>query len=257
MVGIGLAAAMWWMYFDVVALVAAQRLERAAVGREQNEMARDSYSYLHFLMVAGIVLVALGVKKTLEHVDDPLKLVPAVALLGGLALYLLGHVAFRYRHTHTVNVQRAVLAALLVAAVPLAIEVSALASLAAVTVLAWLLIVYETRSYGSRRREVRHGDFTAMQEAAPRRSSRNSSSSRLKRTGRSAIGTWPQSVEDHEPRADPPALIAERVGGAGRPGPGGPRRSASARGPPRGGRGSRSRSRLATAATNAWARWPP
>ncbi len=104
-VGIGLAAAMWWMYFDVVALVAARRLERAAVGREQNEMARDSYSYLHFLMVAGIVLVALGVKKTLEHVDDPLKLVPAVALLGGLALYLLGHVAFRYRHIHTVNVR--------------------------------------------------------------------------------------------------------------------------------------------------------
>ena len=106
-VGIGLAAAMWWLYFDVVALVAARRLERAAVGRVQNEMARDSYSYLHFPMVAGIVLVALGVKKTLEHVDDPLEVETAFALLGGLALYLLGHVAFRYRHIHTINVQRA------------------------------------------------------------------------------------------------------------------------------------------------------
>jgi len=158
-VGIGLAAAMWWMYFDVVALVAARRLERAAVGREQNEMARDSYSYLHFLMVAGIVLVALGVKKTLEHVDDPLKLVPAVALLGGLGLYLLGHVAFRYRHIHTVNVSRTVLALLLVAAVPLAIETSALATLSAVTVATWVLIVFETRRYGDARHQVRHGDY--------------------------------------------------------------------------------------------------
>ena len=40
-------------------------------------MARDSFSYLHLPMVAGIVLVALGLKKTLEHVGDPLKLVPA------------------------------------------------------------------------------------------------------------------------------------------------------------------------------------
>ena len=83
-VGIGIAAALWWLYFDVVALVAARRLADAEVGREQNEMARDSYSILHFPMVAGIVLVALGMKKTLGHVEDPLKLVPAAALLGGI-----------------------------------------------------------------------------------------------------------------------------------------------------------------------------
>ena len=57
-------------------------------------------------MVAGIVLVALGMKKTLGHVEDPLKLVPAAALLGGTAIYLLAHVAFRYRHVHTLNTRR-------------------------------------------------------------------------------------------------------------------------------------------------------
>jgi low temperature requirement protein LtrA len=155
-VGIGLAAAMWWLYFDVVALVAGRRLARAPAGRVQNEMARDSYSYLHFPMVAGIVLVALGMKKTLEHVDDPLELVPAFALLGGQAIYLLAHVAFRWRHIHTVNVQRAVLAALLLALVPVATEIPALASVAMITVLTWLLIVYETRSYGERRARARH-----------------------------------------------------------------------------------------------------
>ena len=61
-------------------------------------------------MVAGIVLVALALKKTLGDVDEPLKLLPAFALLGGLALYLLAHVAFRYRTIHTLNRQRLVLA---------------------------------------------------------------------------------------------------------------------------------------------------
>jgi low temperature requirement protein LtrA len=92
--GIAVAAALWWLYFDIVALVAQRRLSRATAGREQNEIARDSFSYLHFPMVAGIVLLALGLKKTLEHVDDPLKVVPAVAMLGGVGLYLLAHVAF-------------------------------------------------------------------------------------------------------------------------------------------------------------------
>ena len=157
--GIAVAGALWWLYFDIVALVAARRLERAEVGREQNEMARDSYSYLHFLMLAGIILVALGLKKTLEHVDDPLKVVPAFALLGGMACYLLGHVAFRYRHIHTINVQRTVLAVLLVATLPLATEIPALATVVYVTVLTWLLIVYETRGYGESRQLTRHEDY--------------------------------------------------------------------------------------------------
>ncbi len=162
-VGIALAAALWWLYFDVVALVAARRLERAEVGREQNEMARDSYSFLHFPMVAGIVLVALGLKKTIAHVDDPLDVVPAFALLGGMAAYLLGHVAFRYRHIHTINVERAGLAIAFVASLPLAVEIPALATIAYVTVITWLLIVRETRRYGESRRRVRHEDYVPTQ----------------------------------------------------------------------------------------------
>jgi low temperature requirement protein LtrA len=153
--GIALAAALWWIYFDVVALVAARRLAGATVGREQNEMARDSYSYIHFAMVAGIVLVALGLKKTLGDVEDPLKVEPAFALLGGLAIYLLGHVAFRLRNIHTLNRQRLVLAAIFLALIPLAVEISALAILAVVNVLIWGLIVYETTRYGEARARVR------------------------------------------------------------------------------------------------------
>ena len=155
-IGIGVAAAIWWLYFDIVALVAERRLANATPGREQNEIARDSFSYLHFPMVAGIVLLALGLKKTLEHTDDPLKLVPAVALLGGVALYLLAHVAFRWRNVHRFSAQRVLCAAVLVAFLPLAVEVDALVSVAFVAVALTALIVYETVRFAELRDRLRH-----------------------------------------------------------------------------------------------------
>ena len=158
-VGIALAAALWWLYFDVVALVSARRLERAPVGRQQNEMARDSYSYLHFPMVAGIVLVALALKKTLAHVGEDLSSVNAFALLGGVALYLLALVAFRYRHIRSLNSRRTVLAVLALAFLPVATAIPALVSVSAVTLALWVLIVIETRSYGEGRTRVRHADY--------------------------------------------------------------------------------------------------
>ena len=154
--GIVVAAALWWLYFDVVALVSERRLIDAAPGLERNKMARDSFSYLHFPMVAGIVLVALGMKKTLGHVGDPLKLVPTFALLGGTALYLLAHVAFRLRNVHTLNRRRLGLALLLLALVPAVRELPALALLALLAALLTTLISYETMIYGEARDRIRH-----------------------------------------------------------------------------------------------------
>ncbi|MGH8868525.1 MAG: low temperature requirement protein A [Actinomycetes bacterium] len=153
--GVALVSALWWLYFDVVAILGAQRLVNAAEGRERNELARDVYSYMHFLLVAGIVLAAVGLHETLAHVADPLHTVPAFALLGGIAVYLVGHVAVRWRHVRTLNRQRAVVAALLLACVPLATRVPSLVTLATVTALLCLVIVYETMSYGEDRARVR------------------------------------------------------------------------------------------------------
>jgi low temperature requirement protein LtrA len=154
--GIAIAAMLWWQYFDVVAILAERRLSRAEKGQVQNELARDLFSYLHFPMIAGIVLLALGMKKTLEHVDDPLQLVPAVALLGGVALYLLAHVAFRWRSIHTVSSRRLGMAVVMLALVPAAVELPALATVAIVAALMVGLVVEETRSYGESRARVRH-----------------------------------------------------------------------------------------------------
>jgi low temperature requirement protein LtrA len=155
--GTAVAAELWWLYFDIVALVAARRLSNATEGRERNEIARDSFSYLHFPMVAGIVLLALGLKKTLAHVDDPLKLVPAVALLGGTALYLLAHVAFRWRNVHRLSSQRLLCAIALLALIPVAVELPALATLGIAAALLAALIAYESVRFAELRDRLRHG----------------------------------------------------------------------------------------------------
>jgi low temperature requirement protein LtrA len=154
--GMAAAAALWWMYFDVVALVAARRLANAPAGREQNEIARDSFSYIHFPMIAGIVLFAFGLKTTLAGVGDHLKIVPACALLGGVALYLLAHVAFRYRNVRRISTQRIAGAVLLAAFVPAARQLPALVTLAVITVVMIVLVEYERRYYAELRDRLRH-----------------------------------------------------------------------------------------------------
>ena len=150
------AGALWWLYFDVVALVAERRLSQAAPGRERNSIGRDSYGYLHMPMVAGIVLLALGFKKTLGHVEEPLKLVPVVALLGGTAMYLLAHVLFRLRNVHRFSWQRLLCAVVLLALIPVGVELAALGTLAIVAALLVVLIVYESIAFAELRDRLRH-----------------------------------------------------------------------------------------------------
>ena len=149
--GLALAAALWWAYFDLVMLVAGRRLS-AAKGEERARLARDAYSYLHLPIVAGIVLVALGIKKTLAHVGEPLATIPAVALCGGVALYLVGHNAVRLREFGSVSVPRLVVTILCCALIPVAVSVPSLAMLAILAILLCALAAFETM----RSREFRH-----------------------------------------------------------------------------------------------------
>ena len=109
--GVALAAAMWWSYFDVGSQLAARRFAETPPGQVQNEMARDAYSLLHFPIVAGVVLVALALEHVLSHVDEPLDTVASVALGGGIALFLFGQIAFKLRMTGILARQRVVPAA--------------------------------------------------------------------------------------------------------------------------------------------------
>ena len=152
--GIALAAALWWAYFDLVMLTAERRLS-AARGEERARLARDTYTYLHLPTVAGIIFAALGIEQTLAHVGEPLGTIPAIALYGGVALYLLGHNAFRLRDEGSVSVPRLVVMVVCLALIPVGVSVSSILTLAVLTVLLCGLAAFETATSREFRRELR------------------------------------------------------------------------------------------------------
>jgi low temperature requirement protein LtrA len=176
LLGITVAAALWWTYFDWVSIVTEQQL-RQATGTQQTELARDAYSYLHFLMVTGIVLFAVGLKKTLADYDEHLGTIPATALCGGLALYLLAHVLLRLRIAPLVGTTvgffrrigrgRPLAMVALLAFSPFADQVPALAAIAFAAAVFVALIAYEAIRYREPRSQIRHGALATEELMAP------------------------------------------------------------------------------------------
>jgi low temperature requirement protein LtrA len=161
LLGIAVVAAIWWSYFDWVVFVAQARLAEAT-GAARAALARDLYSYLHLPMVAGIVLFALGLKTTLAHVDDPLPSIPALGLYGGIALYLLAHVALRLRIGGGWGRGRPVAAIVLIGLLPLAGAMPAITALGLVAAVCAILIAYEAIRHRHSRAWIRsrRGAFT-------------------------------------------------------------------------------------------------
>jgi len=153
--GVALAAGMWWLYFDVGSLLAARALAAAPPGQIQNELGRDAYSYLHFPMVAGIVLIAVGIEHALLHLHDPLDEVGAAALVGGLVAYVAGLVGFKLRSTGTLSHTRLVLGVAVGLCTPIALQAEAWVTLFVVTALVWATVAYETHRYREQRAEAR------------------------------------------------------------------------------------------------------
>jgi low temperature requirement protein LtrA len=155
LLGMAMVTALWWSYFDVVSIVAERKLTELS-GVAQASLARDTYSYLHLPMVAGIVLFALALKQTLGHIGDELETVPAVALCIGPAIYLLAHDAMRFRTSRTYNWRRSLTVLVLVALLPAALSLDALAALGAVTAVCWALVAWEALRYSDTRQRIRH-----------------------------------------------------------------------------------------------------
>jgi low temperature requirement protein LtrA len=145
-IGFGLLATigLWRTYFGELAVDAERRL--AETDGDVVLAAADGYSYLHLLIVAGIVVFAVGVRVAIEHPGDPLADAVRLCLCGGIALYLLGHAAFRLRMTGEVNRYElvAILAVLAIFALTASVAAWAVVALVAATVLA--LCVAEARS---------------------------------------------------------------------------------------------------------------
>jgi low temperature requirement protein LtrA len=108
-------------------------------------------------MVAGIVLFAVGVKRTLHDDTVHLELLVAATLSGGVALYLLALSLFKRRNIGSFNRPRLAAAAILLAVAPIATTIPALFALALVTAIACGLIAFEYVRYAEARERIRHG----------------------------------------------------------------------------------------------------
>ena len=160
--GLVLASALWWAYFDVSALLG----ERALINEPPEtraRLARNAYSFAHLPLMLGIVLVAFGLKEVLLYVSDsshhtltePLPSVALAALVGGVVLYLLGHVIFKWLTVHTVSVVRVAAAAVLLLTIPVIAGLPALVELAVVTFVVTCAVVVESVIFAESRRKIR------------------------------------------------------------------------------------------------------
>ena len=164
LLGVAVSVSLWWSYFDVVGPV-AERVLQSKEGAERVRLGRDSYTYLHFPMVAGIIYLAVGLKKVAEYVadtshhelSDPLPAGAVWPMFGGVAVYLLAHLAFRLRNVGSINVPRAVTAGLLLVLPLVAVDLPALGALALLAGVLVCLTVVEAVVYREARDKVRHG----------------------------------------------------------------------------------------------------
>ncbi|MFI6265115.1 low temperature requirement protein A [Micromonospora sp. NPDC051006] len=163
--GIVFTAALWWAHYDVIG-PAARIAQHAAEGRARVAMARDAYAYLYLVMIAGIILFALGAEEVVREIADPhISLLepthgPGVALLyGGVACYFCGNMLFQWRTLRTLSWTRVSVVLVLGSTIPLAARLPGLAALGLLTLICVGLVAVEVLVMADSRRALREAVF--------------------------------------------------------------------------------------------------
>jgi low temperature requirement protein LtrA len=140
-----LAFSFWWAYFERME-PASERLLQATRGTQRTAVATDAYTYLHFPILVGIIITALGIEVATSHVaevDHGIGWFGAIALSGGAALYFAGTGFFWRRLAGWWPWTRLGSGVILLAVIPLIAALPALIALAAVTALVMTLLFAE------------------------------------------------------------------------------------------------------------------
>jgi low temperature requirement protein LtrA len=109
---------LYWVYFGGDDMRAEHALEATADPRRRALHAVHAFGFAHVPMLFGIVVFAAGVKKIIGHPFDGAKLTYALAITGGVVIYLVGHAVFRLV-LRLGSVRHAVLASVLILALGL------------------------------------------------------------------------------------------------------------------------------------------
>ena len=147
--GLLLAACLWWAYFGGDDTRAERALSAVPEDR-RGWVALQTFGYWHLLMLLGIIALAAGLKDVIGHAFDPLELAHALLLSGGTALFLAGDVLFRNALRLGPGALRATAAALALTTIPVGLTVSALAQLTTLVLLLAGSLLLESRTIASR-----------------------------------------------------------------------------------------------------------
>jgi low temperature requirement protein LtrA len=141
LLGLGLAACLWWSYFGSgEEEIAEESLERAPQ-RTRPRLALQAFGYAFYLLLLGVIAIAAALKVLPAHPFDALPDAKAVALGGGAALFLAGEAWFRATLRLGAAAERAVAALLALVTIPLGMEAGAAAQTAALIVLFVFMVV--------------------------------------------------------------------------------------------------------------------
>jgi low temperature requirement protein LtrA len=140
--GLGLSACLWWLYFGGDDERAEHALATMPVIRRAHA-ALSGFGHWHLPMLLGIVTIAAAERDGLGHPFAPLSWFRAAMLGGGVTVFLAGDVLFRRALTIGRGRVRAAAALLAVASLPLGAGVSPVAQIGALVVLLLAVIVVE------------------------------------------------------------------------------------------------------------------
>ncbi|HEX4444047.1 MAG TPA: low temperature requirement protein A [Galbitalea sp.] len=151
-----LATLLWWLYFDAIS-IAAERILAKKPDRERAALATDGYTYVHLLLIAGIVISALGVEEAMgiANSGEQFGLFGACALFGGTSLYLFAHALFWKRVGGAWKVWRLAGATLLLALIPIGTFVPSIAALGMTVGAVAIVVTIESVLFSAARREIR------------------------------------------------------------------------------------------------------
>jgi low temperature requirement protein LtrA len=155
-----ITAALWWLYFDYVATIAQRRL---ATSENSGSLARDAYTYVHAVMVAGIIVAAVGEGILIDDPTGTPSAAQLATMAGGPALYLVGHLLFRLRMAGSVSGKRLTATVAICAVGVAGTQLPALVTVAAILGVLTCLIAAETVAGIRRRRRQELGPLEALE----------------------------------------------------------------------------------------------
>jgi low temperature requirement protein LtrA len=143
--GLALAAALWWSYFDRDDVSGEHALARAEAP-ERARLGLQAYWFAHLLMIAGIVVAAAGLEGVITDVVQPAPSATAWQLAAGVAVYLAGEVAFRRALRLGPFRTRLLAAGLAVATAPVGLTAGYVAQLTLLVLLLTGMLTFERRA---------------------------------------------------------------------------------------------------------------